>query len=125
MGSVQNVNEITLIAAGDMSSNKYRAGVYAAGGKVAAAGAGVYPDVIIMDTPANTDDHVNCIHVASSAIVMVRAGASVTDGDALTTDADGDLIDGTSGDKTCLKAMEAASAGEIFRAIVTPADVVG
>ena len=121
---IKNVNSLTLEAAGDMSSNKFRGGVYSAGNKVAVAGAGVYPDVIIMDTPANTDDHVNCYHVASSVRLVVKAGGSVSDGDQVTTDSSGDFVTGTSGDKTCLKAIEAASSGEYFEVLVTPADTV-
>ena len=124
MASVQNVKEITLIAAGDMSSNKFRGGVYAAGNKVAAAGAGVYPHVIIMDTPANTDDHVNCYHLNVGSIVMVQCGGTVTDADQLTTDASGDFVVGTSGDKTMLVAMEAGADGEVIRALVVAADTV-
>lgn len=124
MSTVKNVNSLTLIAAGDMSSNKFRGGVYSAGNKVTVAGAGVYPQVIIMDTPDNTDEHVNCYHVASSVKLMVQAGGSVTDADYLTTDGSGDFVVGTSGDKTCLQALEAASSGEVFMALVIPADTV-
>lgn len=124
MPVIQNVNELTLVAAGDMTGNKHRAGVYNAGEGVAVAGAGVYPDVIIMDEPVNTDDHVNVHHVRSSVILAVRLGGTVVDGDLLTTDASGDFVVGTSGDKTCLKAMSAGADTEIIQTLVTAADTV-
>lgn len=121
----QGVNEITLTSGGTIAAgSKHRAGVVGAAG-LALAGAGVLPDVILLeDAVTNTDDHVNCAHVASSMRVVVQLGGTVVAGDLLTTDASGDFVTGTSGDATCLRAEEGGASGEFVRALVIPAQSV-
>lgn len=124
MPAIQGVNELTLPAAADLSSEKHRAGVINTSGQVAVAGAGVLPKVIIMSTPDTAGLATNCHHIASSIRVVVQLGATVAIGDELTTDASGDFIDGTSGDLVCLTALEAGASGELIEALVGPSDTV-
>lgn len=127
MGSViQGVNHVTkeageVLTAADIG----RAGVLNSSGQVVAAGAGVYPAYIIREIAAAIGDAVSLHHVASSVRVSVTLAGTVVVGSLLTTEAAGDFIEGTSGDKYCLVAEIAGATGETVTAGVVPADVVG
>lgn len=127
MGSVvQNVNPITLEAGEVLTAADIgRAGIIDTNGQVVGAGAGALPQVIIREIAAAIGDGVVCHHVASSMRVAVTLAGTVVIGSQLTTEAAGDFIEGTSGDKFCLIAQIAGATGETITALVVPADAVG
>ena len=101
-----------------------RGGVFNTSGQIVAAGAGVYPHVIIRDIQATIGNGVPCLDVPTSVEVSVTLAGTVTQGQELVTDANGDFVAGTSGDKFCLIAMVAGATGETIGAKVVPADTV-
>ena len=127
MGSViQNVNHVTLEAGEVLTAADIgRAGIIDSNNQVVAAGAGAYPEVIIREIADAIGDGVSCHHVASSVRLSVTLAGTVVIGSKLTTEAAGDFIEGTSGDKFCLVAQIAGATGETITAMVVPADVVG
>jgi len=125
MAVLKNVNQVTypageVLAAADVG----RAGVFNTAGQIVASGAGVYPIVIIRDLQATIGNGVPCHHVNSSVEVSVTLAGTVTQGQELVPDANGDFVAGTSGDKFCLLAMVAGATGETISASVVPADTV-
>lgn len=124
MPVIQGVNEITFPAGEDLTSHKHRAGILNATGQVVGAGAGAYPQVIIMSEPDTAGLATNCHHVGSSMRLVVQLAGTVVINDPLTTEAAGDFVVGTSGDVFCLRALEAGATGELVMALVVPADVV-
>lgn len=126
MGSVvQNVNPLTYPAGEALvAADVGRAGVLNTSSQVVVAGAGVLPQLIIRDIQATIGNGVPVHHVASAARLSVKLGGTVTAGSEITTDANGDFIDGTSADKYCLIAEVAGAIGESITALVVPADVV-
>lgn len=126
MGSViQNVNPLTY-PAGEVlvAADVGRAGVLNASAQVVKAGAGVLPQLIIRDIADAIGVGVPCHHVASAARLSVKLGATVLGGDALTTDGNGDFIDGTSADATCLVAEIGGAVGESITVLRAPASVI-
>jgi hypothetical protein len=126
MGSVQQNAQFITLEAGEVlaAADIGRGGVYNTSGQVVAAGAGVYPDVIIRDVQATVGNGVPCTHVQSSMRVSVTLAATVTVGQLLATDAAGDFIVSSSGDETCLKAMFGGATGETITALVVAAQVI-
>ena len=126
MGSVQqHVNFITLDAGeAFVAADIGRGGVYDSNGQVVAAGAGVYPDVIIRDIQATVGNGVPCSHVMSSARVSVTLAGTVTAGALITTDTNGDFVASTSGDECCLKAEVAGATGETITALVVAPQII-
>lgn len=126
MGSVvQNVNPITLAAGEALTAADIgRGGVLNASNQVVGAGAGVYPHVIIREIQATVGNGVKCHHVASSMRLSITLAGTVVAGDPLVTDANGDFVVGTSGDKYCLVAEVGGATGEYVTALVVPADTV-
>lgn len=95
----------TEVAAADLSAKQYYAVVFGASG-VALAGDGLAVDGILQNTPASGE----VCEVTFGGVSKAVAGAAITKGAAVASDANGKLITAVSGDYIVGRALRAAGA---------------
>ena len=107
------------IAAADLSAAQFKCVVFSATG-VAVAGAGVNADGILQGSPV-AGDPANVMHQGTSKAV---AGAAITAGAEVASDAAGKVVTAVSTDFILGKALEAAAAdGEIITVLISKAGI--
>jgi len=113
MATSQLGQVVTHEAGGDLSAVQYRFVLLASDGQVDQAGLDAIATGVLQNDPSAAG---RAAAVAISGIVKVVAGAAVTRGGEITSDASGRAIDIGANVNTLGKALDAASAaGEIIR----------
>lgn len=108
-------------AAADLSAGQYRAVVIDSNGQFARAGAGVAIAGVQQNKPAAQG---RAISVMKDGVSKAEAGAAITAGAKVTTDANGKFVAATTGDFVSGFAWTAAGAdGEIFSLWMNQLDV--
>lgn len=121
MATEEKVCCISMPASGDLSSSQYCFGVVDSSGQVAVAGDGAKANGVIYNDPAAAGREVA---LAISGRVKVRAGAAITIGDDVGSDASGRAVPEVSGDYSLGTALESASAaGDIISIIFEPSNI--
>jgi len=111
MAVMQSRDTRTFIAGEDLSSSQFKFVTLESDGQVDLAdSAGERALGVLLNKPTSG----KAATVAMTGKVMVEAGASVTAGDQLQTDANGDAITAASGDVVMGYALEDAVDGQIF-----------
>jgi autotransporter translocation and assembly factor TamB len=111
MAVMQSRDTRTFIAGEDLSSSQFKFVTLEADGQVDLAdSAGERALGVLLNKPTSG----KAATVAMTGKVMIEAGASVTAGDQLQTDANGDAITAASGDVVMGYALEDAVDGQIF-----------
>lgn len=111
MAVMQSRDTRTFIAGEDLSSAQFKFVTLEADGQVDLAdAAGERAIGVLLNEPTAG----KAATVAMTGKVMVEAGASVTAGDALQTDANGDAITAATGDYVMGYALEDAVDGQVF-----------
>lgn len=111
MAVMQSRDTRTFVAGEDLSSAQFKFVTLEADGQVDVAdAAGERAIGVLLNEPAAG----KAATVAMTGKVMVEAGAAVTAGDALQTDANGDAITAAAGDYVMGYALEDAVDGQIF-----------
>lgn len=118
MGSFATPKNIINLAAGsDLSSSQYKALVLSADGAVDVAGANVSIIGFNMTKPtAGKAAEIASIGGGAKAI----AGGTITAGDLLKTDSNGDVVTASVGDTYCALALESAVDNDVFNVLVIP-----
>jgi hypothetical protein len=93
-----------------------------ASGKVAVAGDGVVADGVIQNDPAAAD---RAVTLAIAGRTKVKAGATITAGDLVASDASGQAVGPASGDIVLGKAVEGGASGDLISIIFQPTSVSG
>ena len=110
-------NRFTLIASSDFSASQYYAGIIDTNGQCALAGAGVNADGIMQDKPVIGRSGA----LVSGGYSKAVAGAAVTAGSPVMTDATGRFVPATAGNFIIGKAATAASGvGIVFTVLLRP-----
>lgn len=105
-------------ASGDLSGSQYCGVVIDTNGRVALAGVGSNCAGVLYDKPAALGRA--CAYGISGKSPL-RAGGNITKGTKVAPDSNGAFVAIGSGDRGFATALEAASAGQIFTALIDPA----
>lgn len=99
----------------DLSGSQFRFGTVAADGQVDPTGAGAFASGVIQDDNADEAGKAVALMLLGGGVSKVEAGAAITAGAEITSDASGRAVAATTGDRILGAAWESAGgAGEIF-----------
>lgn len=116
--ATQNIAHcITLEAGSDLSASQFHFVSVAADGQVDLTGAGAYAEGVLQDKPNAAGV---AARVAIGGVVKVEAGASVTRGAEVASNAAGECVDATTGNIILGTALEAGADGEIIEILFHP-----
>jgi len=110
MATYANVETLTYIAGSDLSAHQFGFVSLAADGEVDATGDGAEAVGVLMNDPVASA----AATVAYSGRVLVEAGASVTAGDDIASDANGNAVTAATSDVILGKALEDGVDGQII-----------
>lgn len=111
MAVFQSRDTRTFEAGGDLSAGQFKFVVLSADGQIDLAGDGAAAVGVLLNEPAAAG---RAATVVVSGRTIVEAGASVTAGDAVASDANGDAITAATADIAMGYALEDAVDGQIF-----------
>ncbi len=111
MAVFQSRDTRTFEAGSDLSAGQFKFVALAADGQVDLAGAGAQAIGILINEPSAAG---NAATVIMTGKTIVEAGGSVTAGDEVAADTDGNAVTATTGDIVMGYALEDAVDGQIF-----------
>lgn len=119
MAFEQNLTSISLPASGDLSSSQFFFGQVNSSGQVAVAAAHAAADGVIQNKPTAAGQAVQ-LAVFGVSKVVVGAGGTVTQGDAVAADSAGKAITATTGDYILGRALQTGAAGSTIAVLFQP-----
>lgn len=115
MSYSEALTKITLPAHADYSAKQYRAVSINTSGRAELTGAGAEAAGVLQNKPDAQDVAAT---VAINGVTKMHAGESISKGDKIASDADGDAVTAGTGDNIIGQAIESASSGELFAMLI-------